>query len=73
MRARPIIAEVLRETEGLPEKEIRQALTAAYPFGERRMWPYKAWLAEVRAQRLGPRRIVEPTPTGQLVLLEEAA
>lgn len=50
-RARPIIQQVLRETEGQPEKVIRKALVDAYPFGERSMHPYKAWCSEVRRQR----------------------
>jgi hypothetical protein len=50
-RARPIIERVLRETAGQPEKEIRCALRDAYPFGERAMYPYKAWCSEVRRQR----------------------
>jgi hypothetical protein len=49
--AAPIIAAVLKETAGQDERAIRKALTAAYPFGERAMHPYKMWLAEVRAQR----------------------
>ncbi len=49
--ARPIVAAVLAATAGQPEKEIRKALTAAYPFGTRRYWPYKAWLSEVKRQR----------------------
>jgi hypothetical protein len=55
--ALPIIARVLQETAGRPEPEIRKALTDAYPFGERRMWPYKVWLSEVKRQRHGgPKR-----------------
>lgn len=47
-RASPIIREVLRQTRGKSEKEIRKALVAAYPFGERKYWPYKVWLDEIR-------------------------
>jgi hypothetical protein len=50
-RAAPIIALVLRETEGQEEKAIRRALRDAYPFGQRAMHPYKAWCDEVRRQR----------------------
>jgi hypothetical protein len=50
-RARPIVAEVLAATAGQSERAIRAALRDAYPFGERRMHPYKAWLDEVRWQR----------------------
>lgn len=49
--ARPIIAEVLKTTEGQTEKEIRKALRDAYPFGERRYHPYKVWLDEIKVQR----------------------
>lgn len=52
-RARPIIAEVLERCrqDGSTEKQIRAALFAAYPFGERKYHPYKIWLDEVRYQR----------------------
>lgn len=53
-RARPIIARVLTETAGRPEKEIRRALKEAFPWGPRAMHPYRAWLAEVREQRGRP-------------------
>jgi hypothetical protein len=51
--ARPIIAKVLQDCRdtGATEKQIRAALFAAYPFGERRYFPYKVWCDEVRAQR----------------------
>jgi hypothetical protein len=50
-RARPIVANVLRETEGQPEEAIKKALFDAYPFNERRYTPYKIWLNEIRRQR----------------------
>ena len=60
-RARPIIAAVLEETAGQDERAIRKALAEAYPFGERRMWPYKAWLSEVKRQRgLRSRKKTDP-------------
>lgn len=49
--ARPIIARVLFETQGQDERAIRRALREAYPFGERRFWPYKCWLDEIARQR----------------------
>lgn len=49
--AAPIIARVLLETAGKPEKEVRAALHAAYPFGEREYWPYKIWCSEIAYQR----------------------
>jgi hypothetical protein len=54
-RAAPIIAYVLHANAGKPEKVIRKALRDAYPFGERKYWPYKVWLDEVRRQRKMPR------------------
>ena len=50
-RARPIIQQVLRDTVGKDEKEIRKALYDAYPFGQRKYHPYKIWLDEIRVQR----------------------
>jgi hypothetical protein len=32
----------------MPVEERKKAVSAAYPFGERRYWPYKMWL---KAQR----------------------
>lgn len=49
--ARPRIAAILRELEGRPEPEIKQALFDAYPWGERRHYPYKIWLDEIKRQR----------------------
>lgn len=49
--ARPIIAEVLKNTTGLSEKEIRAALRDAYPYGERANHPYKIWCDEIKVQR----------------------
>jgi hypothetical protein len=49
--ARPIIYQVLTETAGKPEKEIKAALRDAYPFGERAMHPYKVWCDEIKRQR----------------------
>ena len=49
-RARPIIQKVIQKNHGKPEKEIRQALQEAYPFGEKTNHPYKIWLDEIRKQ-----------------------
>lgn len=49
--AAPIIHQVLTETTGKSEKEIRAALYDAYPFGQRAMHPYKIWLDEIKRQR----------------------
>ena len=49
-RAAPIIADVIRAHFDETEKEIRAALRAVYPFGERKRWPYKVWCSEVNIQ-----------------------
>ena len=49
--AAPIIARVLEETRGEPEKIIRARLRDAYPFGQRAYHPYKIWLDECARQR----------------------
>lgn len=46
-----VIAEVLKETEGQSESEIRRALREAFPFGPRDYYPYKVWLDEIKVQR----------------------
>jgi hypothetical protein len=52
-RFAPLIRQVLDETAGKPEAEIRKALRDAWPklLGERAHYPYKAWLAEIKNQR----------------------
>lgn len=55
-KAAPIIADVLAATAGRPEHEIRAALRAAYPFGQREHHPYRIWLDEIRVQT-GRRRL----------------
>lgn len=52
-RVRPIVARVLAEMREKPEPEIRKALRDAYPFCERKYWPYRIWCDEVRVQRGG--------------------
>jgi hypothetical protein len=54
--AAPIIAKVLAETKGRTDGEVRAALRAAYPFGQRRFHPYRIWLDEIRIQT-GRRKI----------------
>ena len=56
--ARPLIAQVLKDTNGKSDKEIRKALKDAYPWGERAMHPYKIWSDEIRVQR-GKRKFNE--------------
>jgi hypothetical protein len=60
--ARPIIARVLRETEGKPKEERDKALFDAYPFGIRAYHPYKVWLDEKKKQ-LEAKPVLRPAPT----------
>jgi hypothetical protein len=62
LRARPIIAQILREHPDADERELRRLISAAYPFGERAMHPYKCWLTEVREQLDVHFRRVRPKP-----------
>jgi hypothetical protein len=68
--AAPIIARVIREvgTDNLPA--LRRALREAYPWGEKRMRPYKVWCDEIRRQLAGapPPDTRRPAPVapGQL-------
>lgn len=50
-KSRPIIAAVIATWDSEDEKELNKALYNAYPFGERRMYPYKVWLSEIALQR----------------------
>lgn len=47
---RPIIAEVIADVGKNDMKKLRKALRKAYPYGERKMWPYKVWCSEIRRQ-----------------------
>lgn len=56
--ARKYIAELDADLPAdMPFKERRKAVRAAYPWGQRRMWPYKAWC---RAQREYLARFLPP-------------
>jgi hypothetical protein len=73
-RAAPIIAEVIARVGRDDERALRKALHDAYPFGERRMHPYRIWCDEVRRQLEGRqhRRPASPDPVspGQLGLFQ---
>ena len=58
--ARPIIARVLAELPGASLQEKRAALREAYPFGERKYFPYTVWCDECRIQ-LGLKKARERT------------
>ncbi len=46
----PIIAEVIQEVGTDDMKALRKALKEAYPYFERKYWPYKVWCSEIRRQ-----------------------
>lgn len=48
-----VIRGVVAENPGLDEAALRKKVSEAYPFGERAMFPYKAWLRAVTTV-LGP-------------------
>ena len=49
-KCKPIITKVIAENKHLGEQALRKALHQAYPFGERKMYPYKVWLSEIQFQ-----------------------
>lgn len=66
---RPIIAEVVRRVGYVDPALLRKELSKAYPYSERKHWPYKAWLAEIKYQ-IGGMRPQRPDPN-QLDLFTE--
>lgn len=49
--------------DATPLKERKAIISAAYPFGERAYWPYKAWC---KARRTYMARFEKPKPAGPL-------
>ena len=49
-RSAAVLNALRPQLEGLDHEEQRKAISAAYPFGERAMHPYKVWLSECRVQ-----------------------
>lgn len=72
--AREVIGGVLEaiEAEGgewttpKGEKATRRALREVYPFGQRKHWPYKIWLDEIRRQLGKPDNRGARTARGKL-------
>lgn len=60
--ARSILLALMDEQRPATAAEFRRAARAAYPWGERRMWPYRVWQEEVRA--LAHTIEALPTPDG---------
>ena len=67
--AAPIIRDTIASVGTQDMKALRKALHDAYPFGERRMHPYKIWCSEVKRQ-LG---IKPKAPKAQVPLFEEGS
>lgn len=62
-RAHEVIAAVIREHPDVEGPALRKLISAAYPFGERAMHPYKIWLDEVKRTlewRAVPKRGPDP-------------
>lgn len=57
-QARPIIAKVLEEHKNSSDQDLKKALFNAYPFGERKYYPYKCWLLEIASQLKTNKRYV---------------
>jgi len=65
--AEPIIREIVGQyPEDCPER--RKALKVAYPFGERKYWPYKMWLKVV--SEYTKKKPPKPLRTDQYTLWE---
>lgn len=73
-RAAPIIQEVIGRVGRDDLRALLKALHEAYPFGERRMHPYKTWRDEIRRQLNGRQQPQSPAPPpiapGQLSLFD---
>lgn len=54
-QARAIVGAVIQEVGVRDPVALRKALYCAYPFGERKDYPYKAWLEVIKEQIGGMR------------------
>ena len=70
--AAPIIREVIARIGCDDDRALRKALFEAYPFGERKMHPYKIWRDEIKRQLEGRQHrrpnVPPPVAPGQLPL-----
>lgn len=57
---------------GASEGDKRKAVSAAYPFGERRMYPYKVWLEEVRRALEPAAPVMRPADRQRIEAYEQA-
>lgn len=49
-KARPIIASVIAEVGTSDIRKLRRELRKAFPWGERKLHPYRIWCDEIRVQ-----------------------
>lgn len=74
-QAIPIIRAII-ERIGIDDKRaLQRALSNAYPWGEKRMHPYRIWRDEIRRQLEGQQHRkshVPPETPGQMSLLDES-
>lgn len=63
-----VIAKVIADNPGATGPALKKLLSEAYPFGERKYWPYKVWCDAVR-QACGVTR--KPKPIDALPLFQE--
>ena len=49
-QARPVIARVIDQVGFSNQSSLRKALYDAYPFGQRKHYPYRVWLDEIKKQ-----------------------
>jgi len=71
MHANAVIAQVRAAHPDAAGDELRALLRAAYPFGERRYWPYAVWCQCVREACGLPRRCQIVKPVTELPLFAE--
>lgn len=55
VKSREVINTIIAEVGVEDEDCLRKAIFVAYPFGERRHWPYKVFMAEVKKTMAGIR------------------
>lgn len=76
--AAPIIREIIQEVGADNPRQLAAALRDAYPWGEKRMHPYRIWRDEIRRQ-LNPspstamRRRQYVVPDGQMTFCNDGA
>lgn len=67
-------AHIAKVISDLPDndsfEEKKKAISAAYPWGERRMWPYKMWLKAQKEELFGTTKTIQGIPENYLSPLE---